>query len=105
MAYQLTISHDADMQLRSLPVHDQRIVENGILARLQHQPIAVTKAVKRLRLNPFAEFELRLGDFRVLYNVDAAKQEVVILAVGQKVGNKLVIGGEEFHGHESNPTP
>jgi hypothetical protein len=29
--------------------------------------------------------------------------EVVILIVGRKVGNRLIVEGEEFHGHESNP--
>jgi hypothetical protein len=29
--------------------------------------------------------------------------EVVILLVGQKVGNALIVGGEEFHGHRSHP--
>jgi hypothetical protein len=32
--------------------------------------------------------------------------EVVLLAVGHKVGNKLIISGEEFHGHQdSSPEP
>jgi hypothetical protein len=34
---------------------------------------------------------LRAGDLRALYNVDA--EEVVILIVGRKVGNKLIIDG------------
>jgi hypothetical protein len=60
-----------------------------------------TKAVKRLRPNPFAEFELRVGDLRVLYNIEGA--EVVLLAVGRKVGNKLIVKGVEFHGHQEHP--
>jgi hypothetical protein len=28
--------------------------------------------------------------------------EVVILIVGRKVGNKLVVEGEEFHGHQDH---
>jgi hypothetical protein len=37
----------------------------------------------------------------VLYNVEG--NEVVILIVGRKVGNKLIVEGEEFHGHQDDP--
>jgi len=36
-----------------------------------------------------------------LYNVEG--EEVVLLVVGRKVGNVLVVEGEEFHGHQDNP--
>ena len=60
-----------------------------------------TKAIKRLRPNPVAEFELRVGDLRVLY--DVTDEEVVLLVVGRKIGNTLVVGGEEFHEHQADP--
>ena len=99
--YKITITEDAERQLRALPVRDQRILEAAILSRLQHQPTRPTKAIKRLRPNPLAEFELRAGDLRALYNVE--EEEVVILIAGRKVGNKLIVEGEEFHGHQDNP--
>ena len=98
MSFKITITEDADRQLRSLPVRDQRILEAAILSRLAHQPTAPTKATKRLRPNPLAEFELRAGDLRALYNVEG--DEVIVLLVGRKVGNKLIVEGEEFHGHQ-----
>ena len=100
MSFKVTITEDADRQFRALPVRDQRILEAAILSRLQHQPTTPTKAIKRLHPNPFAEFELRAGDLRALYNVDEG--EVVVLLVGRKVGNKLIVEGEEFHGHQDN---
>src|ERR1700693_3710440 len=101
MPFKITISEDAARQFRSLPVRDQRILEAAILSRLEHQPTTPTKAVKRLRPNPLAEFELRAGDLRALYNVEEG--EVVVLIVGRKVGNKLIVKGEGFHGHQENP--
>ena len=59
------------------------------------------KAIKRLRPNPLAEFELRAGNLRALYNVEA--DAVIILIVGRKVGNKLIVEGEEFYGHQDHP--
>ena len=101
MPFKITITDDAERQLRSLPVRDQRILEAAIKSRLEHEPTKVTKAIKRLRPNLFADFELRVGDLRVLYNVDEG--EVVLLLVGRKVGNKLIVEGEEFHGHQDHP--
>jgi mRNA-degrading endonuclease RelE of RelBE toxin-antitoxin system len=67
------------------------------------QPMQESRAIKRLRPNPLAEFELRIGNFRVLYNVEVDRNEVVLLLVGRKVGNKLIVGGVEFHGHRDDP--
>ncbi|MCS6976924.1 MAG: hypothetical protein NZM31_07960 [Gemmatales bacterium] len=85
-----------------MPKRDQRIIEAAIWARLEHQPTTPSRAIKRLRPNPLADFELRVGDFRVLYNVEG--DEVVLLIVGRKVGNKLIVEGEEFHAHKDDPT-
>ena len=102
MPFKITITDDADRQFRSLSLRDQRTLEAAIRSRLEHQPTTPTKAIKRLRPNLFAEFELRAGDLRVLYNVDEG--EVVVLIVGRKVGNKLIVEGEEFHGHQDHFT-
>jgi mRNA-degrading endonuclease RelE of RelBE toxin-antitoxin system len=101
MAFEITITADAESQWSALPVRDRRRLEAAIRARLVHQPTTSTKAIKRLRSNPYAEFELRVGDLRVLYNVEGT--EVVLLIVGRKVGNKLIVEGEEFYGHQDNP--
>jgi mRNA-degrading endonuclease RelE of RelBE toxin-antitoxin system len=63
--------------------------------------MAASKAIKRLRPNALPEFELRAGDLRVLYNIE--EDEVVVLIVGRKVGNKLIVEGVEFHGHQDHP--
>jgi hypothetical protein len=52
MPFKITITEDADRQLRSLPAREQRILEAAILTRLEHQPTTATKAIKRLRPNP-----------------------------------------------------
>ncbi len=101
MAFQITITEDAEDQFRSLTARERRILEDAISARLVDQPTTTAKAIKRLRPNPLAEFELRVGDLRVLYNVEG--EEVILLIVGRKVGNKLIVEGEEFHGHEDDP--
>lgn len=102
MPFKITITAEADSHLRALPVRDQRILEMAILSRLTHEPTKPSRAIKKLRVNPLAEFELRAGDLRALYNVEGS--EVVLLVFGRKVGNKLVVKGQEFHGHQDHPT-
>ena len=101
MPFNITITEDADRQFRSIPVREQRILEAAILSWLSDQPTTPTKAIKRLRPNPLAEFELRAGDLRVLYNVEG--DNVTIVIVGRKAGNQLIVEGEEFHGHQDHP--
>jgi hypothetical protein len=46
-----------------------------------------------------AEWELRFGPdnrFRVFYDIDMTSHEIHILAIGEKVRNRLVIGGKEI---------
>lgn len=101
MLFRITVTEDADRQFRSLAIRQQRILEAAIQSRLHHEPTTPTKAIKRLRPNPLAEFELRAGDLRALYNVEG--DEIVILIVGRKLGKKLIVEGEEFHGHQDHP--
>ncbi len=101
MPFKITITQDAERQFRSLTLRQQRILEAAILSRLEHQPTTPTRAIKRLRANPLAEFELRAGDLRALYNVEG--DEVVVVLVGRKAANKLIVEGEEFHGHQDHP--
>jgi hypothetical protein len=48
---------------------------------------------------PFAaEWEIRFGPhsrFRVLYDIDNENRTVQIVAIGEKEGNRLIVGGEE----------
>ena len=102
MPYNVTITAEAETHLQSLTVRERRIVEHAVLTRLRDQPTTPTRAIKRLRPNPLVEFELRIGDLRVLYNVEGT--EVVLLVVGRKVGSRLVVKGEDFHGHQDHPS-
>jgi mRNA interferase RelE/StbE len=101
MAYQITITAEAEEQFQSLTVREQRVLEAAIQSRLRDEPTTPTRAIKVLRPNPLAGFELRVGDLRVLYNVEA--NEVVLIVFGRKVGNSLIVKGKVFHGHQDNP--
>jgi mRNA-degrading endonuclease RelE of RelBE toxin-antitoxin system len=64
---------------------------------LTHQPSTITRNRKALRDNPIARWELRIGEFRVFYELDEESRTVAIVAVGHKEHEKLLIRGEEVH--------
>jgi mRNA-degrading endonuclease RelE of RelBE toxin-antitoxin system len=51
--------------------------------------------LKLLRPNATADWELRIGDFRVLYDVDQQVLIVAIKRVGEKRGNTLYFRGQK----------
>lgn len=93
--FRLTITRTALDDLRELRKLDQEQIRDAIDSQLPHEPNRETRNRKRLRPNPLADWELRVGTFRVFYDIDEAAAEVRIVAVGRKRGNQLFIRGEE----------
>lgn len=82
--------------MRFLKKYEQQQVITGIEAQLQYNPDQEARNRKRLRPNQVSEWELRLGKFRVFYDVFEQVLVVRIEAVGYKDGNQLFIRGERF---------
>ena len=78
-----------------------RLIRKTIRDKLTYTPGKETRNRKLLdQPSPHnATWELRFGPdnrFRVFYEIDNEHQEVWILAIGRKEGNRLFIGGEEY---------
>jgi mRNA-degrading endonuclease RelE of RelBE toxin-antitoxin system len=76
------------------------IIRDSIESQLEFEPDVETRNRKPLKRPVVfgAKWEIRFGvdnRFRVFYRVDYDKQQVVILAIGEKPGHHLLIGGEE----------
>jgi mRNA interferase RelE/StbE len=94
--FEIRISEDAERHLKACSARHQRILLQAIEEQLSHQPTVSTRNRKQLRANPVATWELRVQEFRVLYNVDEAIVTVFIVAIAVKDGSKLIIEGEEY---------
>ena len=92
----------AEADLNWFCAYARRINLDGVELHLRHQPTVGTRRIKALRDNLIAGWELRLGDFRVLYDVDETNRAVMIQVVGEKQGNRLLVQGQEYTRHESN---
>jgi mRNA-degrading endonuclease RelE of RelBE toxin-antitoxin system len=97
LAYRIEYSPETDQHLRVLTARQRSTVFDAVDQQLQHQPTVETRNRKPMRPNPLAPWELRVGKLRVYYDIEEEPEQVVIiLAVGVKDRNRVIIGGEEI---------
>lgn len=82
MAYRITIWKKRLWlkDYKKMPKHVQEALHEK-LRDLKQEPWPDSIQVKQLPSYPLAEFRLRIGDYRVLFNKDERKKEVKILRV------------------------
>ncbi len=78
-----------------------RLIRDTINEQLKHTPGQATRNRKPLEQPASfgATWELRFGPgnrFRVFYDINNQERTVRVLAIGVKVRERLIIGGEEF---------
>ena len=83
-AYEIEVSEEAKLDLLHYSAFERKIITSEIRAQLADQPMVETKNRKPLRDNPLASWELRVGRYRVFYEVAQTVRIVAILAVGHK---------------------
>ena len=96
MTFEVVFKPQALEHLRWLSIYQQRAVTDGIRRRLvENDPRAETWNKFRLRrASETADYELRLGDLRVFYQIEESL--ILVTVVGIKRGNTLIVKGEEF---------
>lgn len=100
--YKINVTVGAEKDLSWFTAYARRIILDGLEIHLSYQPTQDTRRLKPLRPNPVAAWELRLGDYRVLYNVDETERVVTVHVVGEKEGNRFLVQGQEYKEHESH---
>ena len=96
--HKIELSPDAMAHLRLLTARDRKTILNGIEEYLSHEPLVETRNRKPMRPNPIAPWELRLGNFRVYYDVEEGPDgKVLVRAVGVKLRNVVKIGQQEYY--------
>jgi mRNA-degrading endonuclease RelE of RelBE toxin-antitoxin system len=97
MPYRLIYSDGVKSQLQKLRAVERSAVIRGIEEQLLHVPSQITKNRKKLRPNPLAPFELRIGNLRVYYDVtENDEPSVSIVAIGIKKGSIVFIDDKEY---------
>ncbi len=89
--YTIEITPIAQEDIRSL----RKCEQNIIIEAIETQPTIET--TNRFRRHPIeiAEWELRVGSFRIFYNVEELVRIVRVERVGQKPNNTLFFRGKK----------
>src|SRR6266700_3568554 len=96
MAWNVEVKEAAVEHLQWFGKKTGRKVLKTALEYLESDPLGETKNMKTLRPNPVAQRELRLfGKYRMLFSVEERDEMVTVLLVGEKIGNRLLVLGEE----------
>jgi mRNA-degrading endonuclease RelE of RelBE toxin-antitoxin system len=97
MAFDISFTQTAADHVRGYRKFDRQIILDAIEQQLRHEPLTETRNRKRLGENELSDWELRVQNFRVFYDVMVQNdhQLVKIKAVGHKDRNKLYISGHE----------
>lgn len=95
-AYQVEFAERAVKQLEQFAKSVRNVILDDVRAQLPHQPNIETKNRKPLRENVLSDWELKVGKYRVFYDINEDERIVRIVAVGHKEHNVLYIEGEEF---------
>jgi len=96
VAFSLQFTATARRHLTDLTAAQRRRIVSEIEKNLIHDPFTETMHRKKLRPNPVAGWELRVGDHRVFYDQsDSSAGQVDILSIGLKRGSRLFIDHRE----------
>jgi mRNA interferase RelE/StbE len=93
MRFDVRIVPSAEEDLEYYEAREQRIILDAIETFLEIDARTEGKRRKQLRPNLFAPWELRVGHYRIFYEI-REESVVRVLAVGHKVHNELFVRGQ-----------
>lgn len=97
MKFEIAFTQTAADHVRAYRKFEQRIILDAIDEQLSHEPTTETRNRKRLSESELSDWELRVQDFRVFYDVAVEERVgvVKIKAIGHKKHGVLRIGDRE----------
>jgi dihydroorotase len=96
VSFEIKLTAEGADDLRGFRKHEQQRIVSEMGAQLIFPPKEPTRNCKKLGPNKLAEWELRIGDIRVFFDVDDEGKVVKIEAIGRKKGNRLTVRGKRI---------
>ena len=93
MRFEVILVPSAEGDLEYYTAYQQAVILDALAGFLETDAQVATKRRKRLRENPLAPWELRIGEFRAFYEISGSGP-VRVLAIGDKRHNALYIRGK-----------
>lgn len=93
MKFEIILSPEAVEDFKSIQAHDRSLIRSALETYLRYEPTKVSKSrIKRLRGLTRPQFRLRVGGYRIFYDVTDKAVEVLAI-VSKKEAAKWL---EEF---------
>ncbi|MBI2842885.1 MAG: type II toxin-antitoxin system RelE/ParE family toxin [Armatimonadetes bacterium] len=94
MPFEIQFVLDAEEDLDKIRPFHRRQILDAIEAHLSDAPEQISRArIKRLRSVTSPAYRLRVGEYRVFYDVDGSEQMVTVLRVLSKEQSMSYLGG------------
>jgi len=93
--FEIEFTPEAEQDLKWFRKNEQNVILDGIEVQLRYEPTVETRNRKQLRPNKTAEWTLRVGKFRVFYDVDDQMHIVSLEGIGLKIGSNVFFRGKE----------
>ena len=97
MRYEIIISPEAVMDLKLLDVYQRARIKDSIEAHLRHEPAKTSKSrIKKLRGLRHPQYRLRIDDFRIFYDIEEDRVEILSIILKSEVAGWLKSAGESI---------
>jgi len=96
MRFILEFTDSAVEDLGFFKKYEQALILDQMDTHLRYEPTTETRNRKPLEPNPLAEWELRIGSYRVFYDTDTVETKVKVKAIGYKEHSTLYIRRKEY---------
>jgi len=94
MGFDIEFVREAEADLDRLKPFNRNRILDAIESYLGHTPMQTGRSrIKRLRSVESPGYRLRVGEFRVFYDVDEARRSVTVLRVLSKEQSLSYLGG------------
>jgi len=95
MAYEIFLAPEAADDLKHLTARDRSMICDAIKTHLGYEPKKTSKSrIKRLRGISRPEYRLRVGEFRIFFDVKETEVEVLSIVPKHRVSEWLERYGE-----------
>ena len=91
MRYEIIFSTDAADDFKALNAGERSSIRKAVETHLQHEPRKISRSrIKKLRGIDRPQFRLRVGEYRVFYDVAESAVEILAIVAKSEVESWLV---------------
>jgi mRNA-degrading endonuclease RelE of RelBE toxin-antitoxin system len=85
MAFEILLTADAERDLDALRAYDHAIIVEAMETHLKDEPTKVSRArIKKPDQPAISQYRLRVGDYRVYYDVEESDKHVIVIQIYEK---------------------